>query len=441
MTGATATSWVEHRRVLGSRCAAYESPDRTRFIHSWYVRPAGGYTGGRWHHRAGEAWTLRPTKAHGPTFRRFTRTSDGVRDITGWGRDPVRWAANLAFDAPDAVVDDAAAELWGLTRRLYARNDVPMPDWVDPNITDGTEVGWAVRVLAFPFAGRRPCHLHDVGIAGLGTAFRQHTASGFVRAGFGARHVRRDVVRATGAAPASVLVAVAKGARFLDTDTVADVLAHWNEHLPDWQESHSMTASWLAALAQQIGYGIDRNRRRLLLSFDPTNRVHVDTLYLLDGPGTQDQMVAARNWNDLHDRLIRTRRAAANAYAEQLSAIPIVQDAVYAALDGARLPGGARLVSVKRAGELDDWSDQMGNCIRGYQSAAINHFEYFFAVYGARDRMIGNLAITGGFEVVELAGKHNRAVSKQLRTSILQQLTSARKRRPGVEVPQPRAAA
>lgn len=422
----------ESQRILSSRCAAYEGQDRVRLVHSYFVHKEPWVqwsAGGRWERATRHVWTLRPGRGGSHHFRRFERSlgRDGfqIRDVTGrpwWPAD----LGNLPFGSTEeqgSAAEQISFQLWDLVTSLYARNNVPLPPWIHADPVTTGQINWAIRVLPFPFAGNRPAHLLDSALAGAGVAFREGTARGFVKVGFGARHLRRDVVREAGSARASALVSLAHCASALDTDTIVDALRSWRETAENYEPTAASEAPRISTCFRTLGsmapLAHPGFRRRLLLRFDPANGLHIDTIRMFDwGAPQAEQIGQARNWAELHDRLARHQGLSSRVRDKELASRKITQDGLYPALDGATLPDGVHLVSAKDGAALDEWSELMNNCIWSYKAEAVTRNMYFFALHDRAGAMFANLAVYGDAQVHELAGKYNQPVNPDLEQQV-----------------------
>ena len=121
-----------------------------------------------------------------------------------------------------------------------------------------------------------------------------------------------------------------------------------------------------------------------------------------------------RSWNDVHDRIweptdVRpfgvprpARRIPAPREIHKIEPVQLAKD-IHAAFEGSEYVH----VMPEDSNTLNEWSDLMGNCIRGYDYRAAKGTCILGAIYKS-DKMLANYEVDRNGGLNQLLGKHNR---------------------------------
>ena len=262
----------------------------------------------------------------------------------------------------------------------------------------------------FPMLGHFGADYADIP-KGLYAAMRQSNGKDFTRAVFGKRNMRRDLVKATCAAPDLSVVILAQAFKNL---------------VPiDWIIQFMRNCA-----TEEIFFttGIRaRELRKILLQIDPRSYRHLlkDTghnmfRYAADISRQYElqEPIYARSFRDLHDRIYDGfHRSYVLKENKPIKLLPLAKS-----VDGLTV-NDLTLVPARETDDLVRWGERMSNCIASYARNAVNGNGIYAAVERNK-KVIANLEIDSQGNLKQLLGRFNQKLDDTTRNNIVSALNS-----------------
>lgn len=301
-------------------------------------------------------------------------------------------ALAMLMQAPDNAREAFFAEFERRFERRLLTDTHPMLDHFLPEPS--------VEFVTRPFSSGAPA-IRDLPPRGFLSATQAATMNDLIARIFGRRHVRKDMVKAVAQASPPVILLAAHFRGLVVTD-------HLVAFLRDNAELEPPTIALLQKLGDlrpQLRSLDSASLPRLLRQGSLTDR---DVRMMRDLGRVRDYAGSrVRTWEEMHDLIgLMIKRQ------ERTLPIPFVPLAE--TLHGETV-GDLTIVCPSTAGQLYDWSNQMGNCIASYVSVAAVGHTVLGGLYRG-EQLVANFEIDpASKQLRQLLGKRNEPLAGPVR--------------------------
>lgn len=389
-------AWAQRRTFPTPRTIVLEEPEKCTFV----IRHMN-YDTKRFFTGSGTmTLSLRQRRPDGTRALRIWRNLPNGRTL-----DVTRYAAAPKSELSKCTPPEQRA-LWDGVVRLYARTGTTIPpevQWVGDR-----DAAAALTLLAYPALTarvqrrkRNKLPAFDTLPDNVRAAARTDSAHAFARSLFGARMLRRDIVREAITAPFDILEIAVRVKHLVPVDWIAEFLTTAKAH--EDQSGNALPLFYgpdAARFARFLETVPMHRRRKLLLTLPDAGRLAADTC-LLAADLVDVDVSDCRTWTQFHDTLALAMRARTRGPNRVLPAHPI--GVVLHDQEAA----GLHLTAATTSDQLDDWGNAMHNCIGSYAPDAIAGAVVLFGLHDAAGALVGNLSVGRDGRVWECLGKYN----------------------------------
>lgn len=263
---------------------------------------------------------------------------------------------------------------------------------------------------AFPMTKAYELSSYEQMPKGLRGAFRVQDVQSFTKELFGKTRYRKDLVKAVAQADVSGVALALQFRGLVPVDWIIRLLLLY----PRTARRYSnLDYSGLRPLLKRL----DPRSLRYLTQHraEPYMLTELSRWAIRIGR-RRDLALLVRSWDELHDQIGGTGRP---EYVWRNEQIP--QTKFAKKLDGLSTESGLRIVTPSETATLNNWSEVMGNCIRGYSGSAVAGRLTLVGVYQG-DKLVANLEITNSGRLNQLLGKHNQKLPDDQKAEIIELL-------------------
>lgn len=231
---------------------------------------------------------------------------------------------------------------------------------------------------------------------------------------FGSSRYRKDLVKAVAQTDFDMVMLASTMKDRVPTDWIINFLNSIQDPMPPY----GRRAMDYPLKFRPIALGLDnRSLRRLMFNTEGIHRYTLNDVIRFSDRVALDDI---RKWGDLHEGLFRGRERRVLAPTTPPPppipvAIPITSRSkdILDAFEGSEY----ELIIPKGTEDLMRWSNEMNNCIRGYDKLAAAGDVHLGAVV-KNERMIANYEVSKDGRLKQLLGKYNQSLDDKTRKSL-----------------------
>lgn len=264
--------------------------------------------------------------------------------------------------------------------------------------------------------------------------FREQEFRNFVESAFGKKHMRKDLVKAAAKANPHVLMYAQNFKGKVPTDWIVDYLRKWEDEPAPYNRLNRYPNR---KIRDTLSWADDRTLRNLLRSDEnpvtafnfindtfPTDPGRMQFVHLENMRGN-----TYRSWREIHDAVYVRPVVRGNIYTPPKPVDAVIEFTDLAkALDGV-VVNGMKIQAAAHTKQMQQWSEEMHNCISSYVRTAIDGNGVYLGVYEDK-KLLANIEIDRENNLKQMLGKYNAVLD----TEVIEALESVLKEE-GVTIP------